>query len=57
MAIRCSSREIARRLLDAPAAPITVTIDRKAAYDDDDMKVITQDDRLASIGKKLAGRR
>ena len=28
--------EIARRLLAAPRAPITVTIDRKPAYDDDD---------------------
>jgi choline kinase len=45
--------EIARRLLGAPAAAITVTIDRKAAYDDDDMKVITEGERLAAIGKKL----
>lgn len=45
--------EIARRLLAAPAAPITVTIDRKAAYDEDDMKVVTTGDRLTAIGKKL----
>jgi choline kinase len=45
--------EIARRLLGAPAAPITVTIDRKAAYDADDMKVTTCGDSLTAIGKKL----
>jgi choline kinase len=44
---------IARRLLAAPAADITVTIDRKAAYDEDDMKVITAGERLTAIGKKL----
>lgn len=46
--------EIARRLLAAPAAPITVTIDRKPAYDADDMKVITEGQQLRAIGKKLA---
>lgn len=45
--------EIARRLLAAPGAPITVTIDRKPAYDDDDMKVVTAADRLVAIGKTL----
>jgi choline kinase len=45
---------IARRLLEAPAADITVTIDRKPGYDEDDMKVITDGDRLTAIGKKLA---
>ncbi len=45
--------EIARRLLAAPAAPITVTIDRKAGYDADDMKVTTAGERLLAIGKKL----
>lgn len=44
---------IARRLLAAPAAEITVTIDRKPAYDEDDMKVITAGERLTAIGKKL----
>ena len=44
---------IARRLLDAPAAPITLTIDRKPRYDDDDMKVITEGERLRAVGKKL----
>jgi choline kinase len=46
-------REIAQRLLAAPAADITVTIDRKPDYDDDDMKVVTAGDRLEAIGKKL----
>jgi choline kinase len=44
---------IAQRLLVAPASDITVTIDRKPAYDEDDMKVITMGDRLTAIGKKL----
>lgn len=44
---------IARRLLAAPAAPITVTIDRKPSYDADDMKVVTEGAQLKAIGKKL----
>lgn len=45
--------EIARRLLGAPDADITVTIDRKASYDADDMKVATQGSALVAIGKTL----
>ena len=45
--------EIARRLLGAASASITVTIDRKPGYDADDMKVITDGDRLLGIGKTL----
>jgi len=45
--------EVARRLLAADPAQITVTIDRKPAYDDDDMKVSTTGSRLTGIGKKL----
>lgn len=45
--------EIARRLIAAPSAPITVTIDRKPRYDADDMKVETTGDRLRAIGKTL----
>jgi choline kinase len=45
--------EVARRLLAAPAAPITVTIDRKSGYDADDMKVCGQGERLIAIGKTL----
>lgn len=44
---------VLRRLLAAPRAPITVTIDRKAAYDEDDMKVRLDGARLARIGKTL----
>lgn len=42
------------RALGSPAAPITVTIDRKHAYDADDMKVsLARGRRLRAIGKKL----
>ena len=34
---------------------ICVTIDRKDAYDDDDMKVIEEGGRLTAIGKRIAG--
>jgi choline kinase len=45
---------IAERLLGAPAAGITVTIDRKESYDDDDMRVLTDDrDVLQAIGKTI----
>ena len=44
---------IAERLLDAPPADITVTIDRKNDYDADDMKVRTQGDALLAIGKTI----
>jgi choline kinase len=44
---------IARKLLAAADAPITVTIDRKDSYDDDDMKVIAEGEQLRAIGKKL----
>jgi choline kinase len=46
--------DIARRLLASGDAPITVTIDRKDSYDDDDMKVTAEGDRLRAIGKKLS---
>lgn len=44
---------VARRLLAAPESSITVTIDRKPGYDEDDMKVRVEGDRLHAIGKKL----
>ena len=44
---------VAERLLSAPDAPITVTIDRKPVYDADDMKVLTEGERLVSIGKTI----
>jgi choline kinase len=45
---------VLRRVLCAPAeAPITVTVDRKPAYDADDMKVSVEGTRLRAIGKTL----
>jgi choline kinase len=44
---------IAEKLLAAPPAEITVTIDRKASYDDDDMRVLTEGDLLKAIGKTI----
>jgi choline kinase len=40
-------------LLAAPEHPITVTIDRKPVYDEDDMKVSLDGTRLTAIGKTL----
>jgi len=45
--------EIMKRLLQAPAAPITLTIDKKADYDSDDMKVKLAGSRLLDVGKTL----
>jgi len=45
---------VARTLLDhSDHAPITLATDRKAAYDADDMKVVTRADRLLRVGKHL----
>ncbi|MBL8770354.1 MAG: phosphocholine cytidylyltransferase family protein [Phenylobacterium sp.] len=44
---------VAEALLAAPPAEITVTIDRKPAYDADDMKVLTEHGRLVAIGKTI----
>lgn len=44
---------IARRVLAKALAPISVTVDRKATYDADDMKVRRDGDRLTAIGKTL----
>lgn len=44
---------VAEKLLAAPPADITVTIDRKPAYDADDMKVLTENGRLRAIGKTI----
>ena len=44
---------IASRLLEAPASAVTVTVDRKTAYDADDMKVLTEGSRLLAIGKTI----
>lgn len=50
------SDDLMERVLDNRGqAGICVTIDRKPAYDDDDMKVITDPDgRLRAIGKRIA---
>jgi choline kinase len=46
--------EVLRRVLAAPAAPMTVTINEKGDYDDDDMKVsVDSGMRLQAIGKTL----
>lgn len=46
--------ELLRRLIQGPPNPITVTIDHKRSYDDDDMKVSIDDEgRLMAIGKTL----
>lgn len=47
---------ILSRLLREAEKPITVTIDRKVHYDDDDMKIKTNGQLLERIGKKLTGR-
>ena len=45
--------DIIHRLLNKNDFPITLAIDHKASYDEDDMKVIKQDEQLISVGKKL----
>jgi choline kinase len=46
---------VLQRVLEQPPAPLTVTIDHKASYDDDDMKVsVDANGRLLAIGKRLA---
>lgn len=48
------SPEIVGRLVDGAREPITVTVDTKPVYDEDDMKVERMGDRLLAIGKKLS---
>lgn len=45
--------DIAMRLLTCPDAPVTITIDRKNSYDDDDMLVACADGLLRAVGKQL----
>ena len=47
------SNALMRRVLANDRAGICVTIDRKEAYDDDDMKVVEEGGRLKVIGKRL----
>ncbi len=44
---------VTERLLSVAEADITVTIDRKASYDADDMKVLTDGGALRAIGKTI----
>ena len=47
--------EVLQTVLDGPRAPITVTVNHKSDYDEDDMKVtLDADGRLRAIGKKLS---
>jgi choline kinase len=45
---------VLERLMEASARPITLAVDKKAAYDCDDMKVRLVGDRLAAVSKKIA---
>lgn len=45
--------EMAALVLAAPLAEVTVAINRKPAYDADDMKVMLDGDRVTEIGKAL----
>lgn len=47
------SDAIVSKLIAGSRWPITVTVDVKPEYDDDDMKVQREGDRLLSIGKRL----
>jgi len=47
------SRELMRRVVGNDCIGISVTIDRKESYDEDDMKVVEQGGRLKAIGKRL----
>ncbi len=40
-------------LTGSKAFPITLATDRKAGYDDDDMKIVAEGDQLRQVGKKL----
>lgn len=47
--------EILHRVLTAPQAPLTMAIDQKGQYDEDDMKVVLNGGRrLKAVGKTLA---
>ncbi|NPB10091.1 MAG: phosphocholine cytidylyltransferase family protein [Thermodesulfobacteria bacterium] len=45
--------EVLERLFSVHGYPITVTVNRKPAYDADDMKVILDGERLLAVGKDL----
>ncbi len=45
--------DMVERILAAPPAPVTVAINHKDQYDNDDMKVMLDGERLTEIGKTL----
>lgn len=45
--------DVLKTALSSPVAPITITIDKKACYDSDDMKVHLEGDQLRAVGKTL----
>lgn len=45
--------EVARRLLASPPGPVTIVVNVKPGYDDDDMKVRIQGGLVRAIGKDL----
>ena len=47
------SRPVLETLLASTPAPISLAVDHKDRYDDDDMKVELEGTRLTDIGKKL----
>ena len=47
------SKELMRRVVANDRSGICVAIDRKQAYDEDDMKVVEEGGRLKAIGKRL----
>ena len=44
---------VVKRLIGGPARPVTVVIDQKISYDNDDMKLTLDGERLVNIGKDL----
>jgi choline kinase len=48
------SEALMARVLANPQPGICVTVDRKPAYDDDDMKVVEQGGLLKAIGKRIS---
>ncbi len=46
-----------RRLIESPHAPVSLAVDHKTKYDDDDMKVELAAGRLLDIGKTLPSER
>lgn len=45
---------VLERLLEAPVRPITLAIDKKSAYDSDDMKIQLAGERISAVSKQIA---